>query len=330
MVTVPRLPPGYFYLGDKLEIYVNDSNRDVVLEVGVTPVSPTVKILGVVDNYDAWKDDETLPRWLDYTINTVVVDGNTVKVTIPFTYCQYDRTLKLSWEFSYIDDTVSYDFADVTEVNVVTPILSLSKIKEILGTDATDEDVSNIEKATRTIIQAHTGQEFGHFKEVRKVYGNDSPMVELPGRLISFKTINGMSFSARLRVSDDGTYMVLPDYKNRPTYTNYSEGTTTFYTNGIVYAPRYTNWPTFIRTDTMLIDGEWGYLTVPQAVQEAAKLLINDYSCLESAYRDRYLDSMSSADWKIAFNEGAWTMTGNARADDLLLPYVFRGGWAVL
>ena len=65
-------------------------------------------------------------------------------------------------------------------------------------------------------------------------------------------------------------------------------------------------------------------------VKEAAKLLVNDYACAEQTYRDRYLTSMTAADWRIQFHSGAFLKTGNVRADQLLRDFVLKGGWAVI
>src|SRR6478609_4235924 len=76
------------------------------------------------------------------------------------------------------------------------------------------------------------------------------------------------------------------------------------------------------------ITGDWGYKTVPAPVKEAARLLINDYACQEAIYRDRYLESIKAADWRLQFSSRAWEATGNARADQLLSEYVILD-WAV-
>jgi len=78
------------------------------------------------------------------------------------------------------------------------------------------------------------------------------------------------------------------------------------------------------------ISGVWGYEAVPESVKEAARLLVNDYACADSQYRDRYLTSMTAADWRIQFNSGAFVRTGNVRADQLLSEYVTTRGWGVI
>ncbi len=77
------------------------------------------------------------------------------------------------------------------------------------------------------------------------------------------------------------------------------------------------------------ITGDWGYKSVPAPVKEAARLLVNDYACSEQLYRDRYLESIKAADWRLQFSSRAWEYTGNVRADQLLSEYVILD-WAVI
>jgi hypothetical protein len=78
------------------------------------------------------------------------------------------------------------------------------------------------------------------------------------------------------------------------------------------------------------ISGQWGWNSVPAAVQEAAALLAHDYACADVLYRDRYLTSMTAADWRIQFNAGAFSDTGNVRANQLLEEYVIKNNWVAI
>lgn len=99
---------------------------------------------------------------------------------------------------------------------------------------------------------------------------------------------------------------------------------------GVTVAPAASGRSTPWKNDYPFeITGDWGYKTVPANVKEAAKLLVNDYACMESAYRDRYLKSIRAADWRLEFSSQAWSSTGNARADLLLDEYVLLD-WAVV
>jgi hypothetical protein len=99
---------------------------------------------------------------------------------------------------------------------------------------------------------------------------------------------------------------------------------------GVITAPGATGRATAWKDDyKFAIRGDWGYKSVPTAVQEAAKLLVNDYGCSEAVYRDRYLESIKAADWRLQFSSQAWEHTGNARADQLLSEFVLLD-WAVV
>lgn len=99
---------------------------------------------------------------------------------------------------------------------------------------------------------------------------------------------------------------------------------------GVTVAPGASGRSTPWKNDyPFQITGDWGYKTVPANVKEAAKLLVNDYACSEIAYRDRYLESIKAADWRLQFNSRAWEYTGNVRADQLLSEYVILD-WAVI
>jgi hypothetical protein len=99
---------------------------------------------------------------------------------------------------------------------------------------------------------------------------------------------------------------------------------------GVIHNPNNVKVEQFANNRDYLVEGHWGWEAVPDAVKEAAKLLVNDYACADAQYRDRYLVSMTAADWRIQFYSGAYLRTGNVRADQLLSDYVVTRGWGVI
>ncbi len=78
----------------------------------------------------------------------------------------------------------------------------------------------------------------------------------------------------------------------------------------------------FFRDDVQYnITGLWGYHDVPEDVRQAARLLVADYSCDESLWRDRYINAIKAGDWRIDFNGEAFQGTGNVVADQILAAY---------
>jgi hypothetical protein len=169
----------------------------------------------------------------------------------------------------------------------------------------------------------YCGQDFGYGRRKVKFRGEDGIALALPERLIELKS-----------VSENGDIKF--DFDNSIGLTNY------FITGSGWYLKRghHADWDTWGSLDDNVItappsyargykndveyvlDGIFGYEEVPGAVKEAMKLLVNDYACAEQLYRDRFLESMKAADWRLQFNSAAYYKTGNARANLLLSPFV--------
>ena len=99
---------------------------------------------------------------------------------------------------------------------------------------------------------------------------------------------------------------------------------------GVIVTPTASGGATKWKSDYPFeITGDWGYKRVPEPVREAARLLVNDYACSEQLYRDRYLESIKAADWRLQFSARAWDHTGNARADHLLAEFVLMDWWVI-
>lgn len=262
--------------------------------------------------------------------------------------------IEVHWNFEL--DGVEVEKADY--FSVVTPYLTISEVKKIWP-EATDEQAREVEAAVRHIINAHTGQSFGYGTKTLTVEGHGDNALRLPERCIEvtgFGTLNATLDPKAVIVVSDGWYLkkawaaeIGPLTSDSTYWGDYRDGVfdRNIYSDpdgdgepplfgplaerpgGIIVAPgtgRATAW----RNDyPFTITGKFGYKTVPAPVKEAAKLLVNDYACSEALYRDRYLESIKAADWRLQFSSRAWEYTGNVRADQLLSEYVLLD-WAVI
>jgi hypothetical protein len=305
-----------------MELYTNSTDRTITLEVPVIANSGSMD----VTIYDG--DD------LVHTVATVFYTDGVYSITLPFSLVQNDRNLKVHWKFNYVEDGSTYEFSEYQEVSVVTPILSLAEVKKIIESDD-DEEAVTIEKAVRYIIQAHCGQFFGRFVGKRWVTGSGENSIRLPSRLISLTSVNdGLIYNDGLSLRGNGWYLVgktrgVPSI--RADAWGWHETPYNTYTSEVpIYAPSLGARALFLENVEYAIDGVWGWNSVPASVSEAAKLLVNDYACGDNNYRDRFLTSMTAADWRIQFHDGAFSNTGNVRANQLLADYVLRRGWVVV
>lgn len=251
------------------------------------------------------------------------VDG-VVTGTIP--YQQYDGEIVVSWTFSIPS---SGTFTNDVYYEVVTPLLTDAELDEVFE-DCEEEfsvtEKREIEKMVRHIIQTFTGQSFGKNVGSKKIRGTGEYSLALPERLISLDTIGGYHYSTGLSIISDGWYLVGPGTQFPPEIKADAYGINT--ATVPIVAPTVSS-RSFLRGRVYTLNGQWGWNSVPEAIRQAAKLLVLEYAG-DPTYRDKYLTSMTAADWRIQFESGAFAGTGNVRADQLISNYVVSRGWAVI
>lgn len=312
-----------------MEIYTNSktAERTVFLEFPLTATSIDAFI------YRAGVLVHTITQ-----VTPVVVSQQTegYSAVIPFNLVSYDQDLELRWELTYTEGGVEYTAKRTSHVRVVTPILSKTEIRAIDNiVFATDAECARIEKAVRLIIQAYTGQQFSAWVGTESIRGGGGTALFLPRKLINLDTVNGSNYVSGYSIDPEGYVLRKSGYGGTEDVFDVPPVKADFYglhmhVGGMIHDPNGVRYQQWIAKRTYNITGRWGWEEVPAAVKEAAKLLVNDYACADAQYRDRYLQSMTAADWRIQFNSGAFVRTGNVRADQLLSDYVVTRGWGVI
>ena len=297
-----------------MEIYSQDVNVvKFKLPAGISGVSATASLNGGAE------------------IALPVVSGTENAAVREFTlpYIQDEGTVRVFYRFTTNTFDGQKEVTVTDQYDVVTKILPDEEILNI-HPNATPEEVEKIEKAVRHIINAHTGQVFGRFTGTYYVRGNDNPALLAPRRMISLAKVNGALAAGWFEIDSDGWTLRMHSVAGVPPvkadYYGFNE-----LTGGVIFDPFYSlKLGMFLSTRTYELNGVWGWEEVPAQVAEAAKLLVNDYACADAAYRDRFLTSMTAADWRIQFNSGAFVNTGNVRADQLLADYVVSPDWVIV
>lgn len=308
-----------------MEIYktAKAAERTVVLDFPVVTDTIDVMVAAV--------DDPTDFEIID-TVSGVGPVGSPdgYSVVIPFNMLQSGKNLEVTWTITYTENSNPHTSVKKTTLDVIEPILSKSEIRNIdASVFATDAEATKIERAVRHVIQAYTGQEFGLFVGTEKIRGSESSALFLPRRLISLEGVNGGLFPTGYEVDPSGYVLrKAGPWGVPPVKADYFG--LHMHTGGVIHDPNNVRYHLWRAKNVYEISGRWGYEEVPEAVREAAKLLVNDYACADSQYRDRYLTSMTAADWRIQFHSGAFVRTGNVRADQLLSDYVLTRGWGVI
>lgn len=269
----------------------------------------------------------------DVVVSTVPIDreGSVAELLIPYAAVQEERD-DLELHIAFTIDDVVYDRK--IKLNVVTPYLELFEVEQILESDDEDE-CWEVESAVRHVINAHCGQEFGVTESPQVIVGNTESVLGTTRPIIRLDSLteDGVAVFDTSQAQGADWYLGKKDYRiigdgwfiKRPEYRvdSIKADRGSYYSSDPIKPSRSTfSDNSFINDVEYIASGRFGYDSVPDAVRQAAKLLVNDYACSDSLYRDRYLETVKSADWSIAFASGAWLATGNARADALLAPYV--------
>lgn len=299
-----------------MEIYKDSEDRTVTLTVPLTPIDGTLE----ASIYDS---EGTLVMELDDFDTT---DG--ISVEVPFFVVDSYDEFDVHFHFKYLEQSVEYDLYRTVSVSTVTPFLSVAECKAILGAGTTDEAAQDAERLVRLVIYSHCGQKFTRARKTYRLRGNGKNFIELPNRLLQMNTFNGFaSLPTNFLLTADG-WFIRGGVRGAPNikadYDGYHE------INGRVYNEFNIIPQWFNETNVYVIDGYWGWKSVPAEVKEAAKILLNDYACSDATYRDRYIENVAAVDWKVAFNTRAFWDTGNVKADQLLAPFVLNRGWAVV
>lgn len=301
-----------------MEIYRNAPAATVTLEL------PTnINATGTVDIF-AIENGKVV-----YEFPTVTRTAAGYTVELPWTLTRQDRDFIIDWNFEYVENTIPYVFKDQTYVQVVTPILSLEETAAIAKYDLSDPqgalDTADLERRVRYAIQTYTGQNFGKFSGTITVQGNGASKLSLPAPILEF---GGVLYDGILRpnygvkIINNGWAISsgqvwIDNIKQAPPEWMLDR----FDYQGKIAAPMLYGHNRFYDGVEYTISGVFGYADVPGDVRQAARLLTQDYSCDESLWRERYIDSVRAGDWRFEFNSQAFVGTGNAQADQILSGY---------
>lgn len=278
-------------------------------------------------------------------IQSLSVTNGVATFTPPYAAVANQGRLRIDVQFAEESDY----FTKTQYFDVVAPYLEIMDLRKIMN-NATDDARWDMESVVRAIIDSYTGQHFYSVDKTLTVRGTGADFLRLPERLMVLQGLKTLTTTLDITdsiITGDGWYLKKGwtsgnDYT--PTGNKYFTDTDAWWMNHqpgepgyqqydhgyVISAPRLSALPTpWMKDYPFSVTGTWGYDQVPQAVRAAALLLVNDYSCNEVLYRDRYLNAVKFADTDIDFSGASWGGTGNVRADQLLSEYVIAD-WAVL
>jgi hypothetical protein len=234
--------------------------------------------------------------------------GSASPALVPYAVTHSDGTFRVKWTFTVGATTYTRE----EEHDVVTPLFTAAELKAFNASfeTLTDSKVVELESIVRKIIEGAVGQRFGYRKGTVQVYGTDKPFLRTQQRVISTEPLDGFG---DLRIVNNGFGVQKAGWVwNGDTVS----------VAGPIRDPRFGHrTDIFGRNLPFTIKGEFGWLSVPNDIKQAALLLAEEFSCKEAAWRDRYLIAVSASDWRFQFDPQAFAGTGSVTVDRLLEPY---------
>lgn len=252
----------------------------------------------------------------------VVTSPSTGKYTaiLPMSMVSSEGSIRIEWTFT-LQSTIQIVSE---EYSVVTPYAPWSAFQG----KTTYADFRDCEKIARKIIDWYTGQTFGKIFTTIQVEGGDTNGLRLPKRLISLTEVRWLDQYTNpevitapspsdgwneydWEVTADGWILRTPRSRRKI---------------DVAYPIRYS----FKRNTSYMVNGVWGYKSVPTNIEEAAKIIVANLLCKEQKYRDKYLESIKANDWSLTFIHEAFEGTGSVTADQLLNEYRMYPGIGVI
>jgi hypothetical protein len=293
-----------------------------------------------VEVYDITEDPLIFPAIDPTTLFLVVTatklenDFGTYQIVLPITYSSRNRKLKFKWIYR-VNNIDSYHFS---YADVVTPYANLAEAIEDLnfGTDQSDpeyktyHDLQMAEKYARKIIENYCGQKFYLYDSTEVIYGSGSYSLPLPAKINSLYT---------LHVEDYLLVDNIHEIDNWGLSTIISESgfgirvDTALMTDNTVYTANGMVPPTvndisfngaFKNNSRYRVSGKFGWASVPDEVEQACIQLMGHFFDKDRHWKDQYLKSVQTFDWKFDYSSDVHTGTGCSYADKLLSDYVIN------
>lgn len=261
----------------------------------------------------------------------VETDNGTYQLTLSTWYTERDRKLKIVWSYE-ID---GFDGQHTTYVDIVTPYASLEEVIEDigLGSDANDpnhktyHELRMAEKYARKMVEFYTGQKFYLYDDKFTVIGNDSDTLALSSKLNNLHTLhaNDILLVDNLNNINNLGYALEPTTSGFGIRLNQSSyvDNTVYVANGMLPPSISDINPNIFRRGIRYdVYGRFGWNDIPDEVEQATIEIMKTYFAKDRIWKDRYVNKISTTDWDFQYSSDAFSGTGSAYADKLLLSYV--------
>ena len=252
-----------------------------------------------------------------YTGELFSASATTVSGAVTFTldekYLNYTGNLSASVKNSDGDTVI------LTNVDIVRPYCNLDSIAAALSISGGSE--IEYERLARYIIDSQT-QPFTFMRKEKDIVGMGMDYLPIDEKIYKiYKVYENQEIQYDSTLTSNENLVTYEITRDGTSITNVDdEAPENKINNKVVWRERYLD-SAFGEGSEYRVDGDFGWRVIPQDIQEACEMLIQDIKSDNLKYINRYIESFDNEDFKIKFSKGPNTGTGNMMVDKILEKY---------
>jgi hypothetical protein len=252
-----------------------------------------------------------------YTGESFSASATTISGAVTFTldekYLNYTGNLSASVKNSDGDTVI------LTNVDIVRPYCNLDSIAAALSISGGSE--IEYERLARYIIDSQT-QPFTFMRKEKDIVGMGMDYLPIDEKIYKiYKVYENQEIQYDSTLTSNENLVTYEITRDGTSITNVDdEAPENKINNKVVWRERYLD-SAFGEGSEYRVDGDFGWRVIPQDIQEACEMLIQDIKSDNLKYINRYIESFDNEDFKIKFSKGPNTGTGNMMVDKILEKY---------
>lgn len=253
-----------------------------------------------------------------YTAQSFSASATTVSGAVSFIldpqYLNYTGSLAASVKDSSGDTII------MTNIEIIRPYCNLDSVASALS--ITDGSEIGYERLARYVIDSQT-QGFPFTRKEKDIVGMGMDYLPIDEKIYKiYKVYKNEELLYDSNLSSSANFVTYAITKDGSSITNVENESDA--ENKINYKPvwheRYLD-AAFAEGSEYRVDAEYGWKVVPQDIQEACEMLVQDIKSDNLRYINRYIESFDNEDFKIKFAKNPGSGTGNMFVDKILEKY---------
>ena len=258
-------------------------------------------------------------------------------MTMPLQATESQQEVLVTWTF----EINNIEYIQEQRYDIATPLIFPIDAARELGFSLSpqssryrsEQDIITAERIARYSIEQFTSVSFGREYTTVTTFGQSTDVLVLNEPIITVDTIKEDDVLIYDRLNDVNTigYDITVTESGRAIRIFNAGNIREYEKEPIINIASTNSDPSYSSTGLRSavfkggkryeVTGEFGFRHIPADVRQAAVLLINDFLCQDSIWRQRFVQEANMSDFKLKYSKEAFFGTGNVLADRILSKY---------